>query len=169
MQGAVTKLFDLNKLEKAESESFCVGQIVQITEQGEALVDYLGNPMGPVKARSVIDALSLLHNPAEGSIPVLLFFEKSDPALPIIVGIIRETLYPPPRPLEEVISPIDRPRKVTIDDRKMVLDAKEEIVFRCGKSCVTLRKDGKIIVKGVQIVSRASGTNKIKGASIRIN
>jgi len=171
MQGAVTKLFDFNKLEKAESESSCVGQIVQITEQGEALVDYPGNPKGPVKARLVIDALSLPHNPADGSIPVLLFFEKSDPALPIIVGIIRETLYPPPppRPLEEVISPIERPRKVTIDDRKMVLDAKEEIVFRCGKSCVKLRKDGKIIVKGVQIVSRASGTNKIKGASIRIN
>ena len=31
MQGAVTKLFDFNKLEKAESESSCVGQIVQIT------------------------------------------------------------------------------------------------------------------------------------------
>ncbi|MCC6418741.1 MAG: hypothetical protein IT429_10940, partial [Gemmataceae bacterium] len=48
-------------------------------------------------------------------------------------------------------------------------DAKEEIVLRCGKSSITLRKDGKVVVLGAEVVSRASGTNKIKGAAVRIN
>jgi hypothetical protein len=50
-----------------------------------------------------------------------------------------------------------------------VFDAKDEIQLRCGKSSVTLRKDGKIEIKGTQIVSRASGVNRIKGASVAIN
>ena len=168
MQSAVTKLIDLNKFRITKSGSFCVGQIVKITEEGQALVNYLGNAIGPVEARSVIDTPSKPDNHGGGDVSVLLVFEDGDITLPIIVGIIHNTLYPLTSS-EAVTVPMDGPRDVVLDGRKMVLDAKEEIVLRCGKSSVTLKKDGKIVVKGAQIVSQASGTNKIRGAAVRIN
>ena len=168
MQGAVRQLIELTMLQPSEVGGFCVGQIVHITKDGRALVDYAGNQGGPVEARSVIDEKSNQDNHCQENIPVLLVFENGDPTLPIIVGIVRETLYPS-TPLKETAHSVKPPREAILDGRKVSLDAKEEIVLRCGKSSVTLRKDGKIIVKGTQIVSQASGINKIKGASIRIN
>lgn len=168
MQRAMTKLIDLNWLWTSEVGGFCVGRIIEITEDGRALVDYPGNPMGSVEARTVITT-SFLRDQNVEALPVLLVFENGDPALPIILGIIRDSLYAPALP-EEITLPIeDRLRDVILDGKKVALEAKEKIVLRCGKSSVTLRKDGKILVKGTQIVSRASGTNKIKGAAVRIN
>ena len=168
MQNFVMELMELNKLGTSKVGGVRVGQIVQIIEDGRVLVDYPGNLMGPVRARSVINAPSKRDTHNEESTPVLLVFENGDPALPIIVGIIRNTLYPPTYS-EGVTLSLERPCDVVLDGKKIVFDAKEEIVLRCGKSSVTLRKDGNIVVKGAQIVSRASGAHKIKGASVRIN
>jgi hypothetical protein len=49
------------------------------------------------------------------------------------------------------------------------LEAQEEIVLKCGEGSITLRKDGKIIIKGTHLLSRASGPNRIKGGSVQIN
>lgn len=88
--------------------------------------------------------------------------------MPIIVGFIHDTLHPKPRS-EEVTLSVERPRHAILDGKKIALDAKEEIVLQCGKSSITLKNDGKVVVKGTRIISRASATNKIKGASVRIN
>ena len=132
-------------------------------------MDYPGNPFGSIAARSLI--ATSLQQDGDGekslSFSVLLVFENGDPALPIIVGILHDTLYPPALTKTKTFS-MER-HDIIVDGRKMVFDAKEEIVLRCGKSSIMLKKDGKVIVKGSQIVSRSSGTNKIKGASVRIN
>jgi hypothetical protein len=64
---------------------------------------------------------------------------------------------------------LDRPSEAILDGQRIVFDAQNEIVLRCGKSSLTLRKDGKVVVRGTEIVSRASRTNKIKGAAVQIN
>jgi hypothetical protein len=53
--------------------------------------------------------------------------------------------------------------------KTLVIEAQHELVLRCGKSSLTLTREGKIIVKGVKIVSRASQRNSIKGAQIDLN
>lgn len=168
MQSAITDLINLNNLWTTEAISFCVGEIVKITEEGRAMVDYPGNPMGPLEARSVINAPFKREDYSGGNISVLLFFENGDPTLPIVAGIIHDTLYPL-APSEEMTVSMERPHDAVLDGKKMILEAKEELVLHCGKSSVTLKKDGKIVLKGTKIVSRASGTNKIKGAAVRIN
>jgi hypothetical protein len=50
-----------------------------------------------------------------------------------------------------------------------VIEGRDEVVLRCGQGSITLRADGKIVIKGTQLVSRASDTNKIRGASVQIN
>jgi hypothetical protein len=143
-----------------------VGQILEITPEGNPLVDFPGNPSGLVEARSVIQVARGQDLAQLKNLSVLLVFENGDPALPIIVGIVRDALCPASA---QATLPVSRPREATIDGTRIVLDAKEEIVLRCGKSSITLARDGKIVVKGVEIVSRASGTNKIRGAAVKIN
>jgi hypothetical protein len=55
------------------------------------------------------------------------------------------------------------------DCYELRFDAKERIELRCGTSSITLQRNGKIILKGVEILSRAAKQNKIKGAVVRIN
>jgi len=54
-------------------------------------------------------------------------------------------------------------------DEELVLEAERQIVLRCGKSTITLRRDGRITVRGAEVTTRASGRNKIRGASVEIN
>ncbi len=142
-----------------------VGVITDITPEGRARVDYPGNPLGPTEARAVITLPAA--SGYEGT-PVLLFFEDGNAALPIIVGIVRDTVLAPAAPQQATLL-AEVPRKVVCDGKRVVLDAAEEMLLRCGKGSITLRKDGKIVVRGTELVSRASGVQKIKGAAVKIN
>jgi len=51
----------------------------------------------------------------------------------------------------------------------LVIEAKRQLDLKCGKSSVVLRRDGKLVVKAVDVVSRAKRNNKIKGGSVQIN
>jgi hypothetical protein len=143
----------------------CLGVLVAVTPAGGALVDFPGNRGGPVEARTILTLAAADRERCGEGTPVLLWFEH-DEALPIIVGLVRDQLFAnPPQPPEPA-----KPRpEVVVDKRTLVLDAREEIVLRCGKSSLTLQKDGKIVVKGTHLISRSSGVNKIKGAVVTIN
>ena len=131
-----------------------VGQIVRITPEDLPIVDYPGNQGGPVQARIAVEPpLDRVF----GWPPVLLAFENGDPVRPIIVGFVREKV--------KASALLSKSRRV----RKLVFDAEEEILLRCGKSSVLLRRDGRIVIKGGDVVSRASGTNKVQGGAVRLN
>ncbi len=57
----------------------------------------------------------------------------------------------------------------TVDGKKVRIDGKEEIVLRCGKASITMRRNGRIVIRGVQVESRATGRNRIKGGAVLIN
>jgi len=52
---------------------------------------------------------------------------------------------------------------------ELVIEAKKNLTFKCGDGSITLRKDGKILIKGKDLVSRAKRMNRIKGGSVAIN
>lgn len=138
----------------------CVGWISQVDQKGRPFVDFRGNKIGPVRARSVC-------GPAETSTSdtrreVLLVFEHGDPTLPIIVGFVREALFP-------VYSPSSAPEVQNKKPRTLTLEAQEYLELKCGKASITLTNDGRAEVSGKEVVSRASRTNKIRGASVQIN
>jgi hypothetical protein len=60
-----------------------------------------------------------------------------------------------------------------LDDAKrpetIKLEAGREIVLECGEASITLQADGRIVVRGGHVESYAEGTNRIKGAQVRIN
>lgn len=55
------------------------------------------------------------------------------------------------------------------NDKKVCLEATEEISIKCGSGSISMNKQGRIVIKGTSIVSRSSGPNKIKGATVNIN
>lgn len=146
-----------------------IGEIVKIDTEGRAHVRVEGSSEF-ILARSVLDAGARIGDSPEHLIgaPVLLLFENGDPALPIIVGLIRETLRPEPAVAEFKLD-AGKSRDVLVDGRRLVLDAQQEILLRCGKSTILLQRDGKVLVRGAHLVSRSSGPNKIKGGSISLN
>jgi hypothetical protein len=73
------------------------------------------------------------------------------------------------QPTQAAGLPIDRPDRAILDGRTLVFAAEEEIRLVCGKSSITLHKSGRVVIKGVEIVSRGTRTNKVKGGAVHIN
>jgi hypothetical protein len=141
----------------------CVGLIVSVGKEGQIKVDFPDNPNPPVFARSIISVA-----PADKEREVLLTFDNGDPQFPIIVGFIQNQPVIDEKP-ETLTLNRESLEDVVLDGRRITIDAREEIVLRCGNGSVKLRKDGTIIIKGTNLVSRAKAANKIKGAAVRIN
>lgn len=94
---------------------------------------------------------------------VVFVLENGDARKPIVIGVIRE----PGSALHRgKAAPV---ASVSVDDQRIHLRAGREIVLECGAASITLTRAGKVIIKGVHVVSSSSGANRIKGAVIDIN
>jgi len=134
------------------------GRLIRISYDGIATVDFPGNPYGPIEARSVV---SLPPSEAIEGRQLLLVFEGNHFKKPIIIGIIEDRLVV--NEDQTVVLSNGKPDAIVVDGKKLRLDAREEIELVCGKSSILLRKNGKIVIKGKEILSRSSCTNEIKG------
>jgi hypothetical protein len=124
---------------------------------------------------TVVDAKALQEAVARKQ-KVVLLFENGDPGLPFIMGLIQEPsatplldalLERPPEPQPEPEAA--RPTEAHVDGKRVVIEGQDEIVLKCGEASITLRRNGKVIVKGTYLESRATGTHRIKGGSVEIN
>ena len=130
-----------------------------------------------VRAPGVEDALALIasHVPPEHLTPgarVLLYFDPETAAPPIVAAALRTTITkdavtergePGQRSAgSEPVANADKPAR-------LVFEADKEIQLRCGSSSLVLRMDGKVQLRGTDIVSRASRGNKVRGATVEIN
>jgi Domain of unknown function (DUF6484) len=132
-------------------ETPVVGVLWELDEQGLPLVCFDGVLGGPVQARSTVP----LDSSAVGR-DVVLLFDRGDPAKPLIMGVLRA-----PQPRE--------PIRTEVDGEKLVFTAEREIVLRCGEASITLTRAGKVLIQGAYVLTRSSGANRIKGASVEIN
>lgn len=141
----------------------CIGKVVEITKDFRIKIDYPGNVLGPIQARTIIRTLDIDNlNNAQ----VMLCFENDEPDLPIVVGIVSDSIKP-----NQTIdaNPLLKSNRASIDMQDITLKATKTITLQCGDSSISLHKDGKIIIRGKKIISRASKTNSIKGAKVNIN
>ncbi|HEU4457340.1 MAG TPA: hypothetical protein VFR81_30000 [Longimicrobium sp.] len=58
-------------------------------------------------------------------------------------------------------------RETTPDE--LVIEAKHSLTLRVGDGSITIREDGRIVIKGKDLVSHARGMNRIRGGSVAIN
>jgi hypothetical protein len=59
--------------------------------------------------------------------------------------------------------------EVRVDGRRVELEGHEEVVLRCGEASITLRRDGRVEIRGTSVETDAVGTNRIKGGVVEIN
>lgn len=48
-------------------------------------------------------------------------------------------------------------------------EAEKQITLKCGKSSIQLQADGSVLIRGAYVLTRASGTNRIRGGNVQIN
>ncbi len=135
---------------------------------GELRVDYDGNPNGPLPARTsaALDDAALSTAARERQ-DALLLFENGDPARPVVVALLRSAT-----PLVDAIisGPLSHAENVAhLDGRRVVLEGQEEVVLRCGRASLTLRRDGRVELRGVNVVTQAEQVQKIRGGKVQIN
>jgi hypothetical protein len=150
-------------------EGVRVGTIVKVDETGEVLVDFPGNPEGPVAARvTSAFAIKKLKRAVATRQEVLLAFENNDPGLPIIIDSLHNDVEQTTGSEAFALQTEDLD-EILVDGKRVTFDAKEEIVLRCGKASITLTRAGKVLIRGAYLLNRSSGVNRIKGASVQIN
>ena len=126
-----------------------IGRTAGTDTSGRTLVNFPGNPAAaPLPARR---AVALPDTPCE----VVLAFEDGDRRRPVVLGALAGAAAPR--------------AEARVDGEAVVLEAGREIVLRCGEASITLTRAGKVIIRGTYVLSRSSGTNRIKGGSVQIN
>ena len=146
-----------------------IGKIVDIDKEGRVLVEYSAYLHGPVLAQltsSVRD--QIIQQKIRAEQKVLLVFENGRSECPIIVDTLHTTSAEP-TDIQSLDVALEGPQEVNVDGKRISFNALEEVVLRCGKASITLTSEGRVIIRGAHVVSRSTGTNKIKGGSVQIN
>ncbi len=126
-----------------------VGRVLEMTESGRIRVAPDADPEAELTCEVLVSA----NDPPvlEPGDPVILWVRT--PGHAVVLGRIADRL------------PVRSP---TAPD-SLVLEARENLTLRCGDGSITIRKDGKILIKGKDLVSHAQRANRIRGGSVAIN
>lgn len=158
-----------------------IGWFCGLSSDGQALVDFSQNP--GAEPLTAISTQPLVQG--QKGRQVALMFADGDFERPLILGFIHSPLqemlesyeFSAERPEDkEAGSEIDEVRvreafadEVTVDGKKITLEAADEIVLKCGKASITLTRAGKILIRGAYLLNRSSGVNRIVGGSVQVN
>ena len=158
-----------------------LGTITSIDVLGQPMVDYPLNPeKGALKAIT-----TLVLTSQQVSRQVALLFNQGDLSQPIVIGIVHS-------PLQAMLDNFQQDQEtsfgnttsqdtqvelaahlgtddVSVDGNKITFEAQDEMVFKCGKSSITLTKSGKVLIRGKYLLNRSSGVNRIMGGSVQVN
>lgn len=148
--------------EASMPEGATLGWVVRADDEG-IWVDSEDNDAGPVLALSVvaIDRAELEAAIADRREAVLMAVAGS--TSPVLLGLRQ------PSPVIEGNLDASEGATAFVDGKRVRLEGQDEIVLRCGKSSITMRRNGRVVIRGVQVESRATGRNRIKGGAVLIN
>lgn len=149
-----------------------IGTLVAIRDDGQVLVDFAQNT-----SDSAIQAMATtVITQQQVNRQVALLFNQGDLSKPIIMGLIHSPLQAMLDNFETQTETekVELAGDLNIDDvkvegNKVIFEAQEEMVFKCGESSITLTKSGKVLIRGNYLLNRSSGVNRIMGGSVQVN
>jgi hypothetical protein len=133
-------------------------RVSEVTEGGSVLVVCEARPLDP----QTCDTMWSGHGNEPGLTggdEVLVWFPASENDRAVILGRINCG------PGQE---PSSRSDSEQVPDQ-LVIEGKKNLTLKCGEGSITIRADGKILIKGKDLVSHAQRMNRIKGGSVSIN
>jgi len=156
------------------------GRIVALDESGQVFIGVEGAGKAAPAVLAVAIDRAALRAAMDTRQEVFVLFENGDLAKPVIVGLVPSGLVPSglvpsPRAPDRasVTATGNKAMPLTVeadvDGRRVKLIARDELVLECGKASITLRRNGRVVVRGTDVETRAEGANRIKGGQVRIN
>ncbi|GJH21759.1 hypothetical protein CBA19CS22_34475 [Caballeronia novacaledonica] len=138
-----------------------IGELIALIQHGRVPLVFHPNQSdhAALRAATVVDLQR-----ADIGRRVVLVFDEARASCPIIVGVLREhdsEGWPSTPPVGLV--------EMDAGGTRMIVSAKHELILRCGKASIELRHDGRIEIKGDDIVTEATGANRIRGGSVEMN
>jgi hypothetical protein len=126
--------------------SIVMGRIESLDAAGLPYVSHYGGSAVPRLAMSLIALELSFPAGAEGQ--------------PLVLGVIWS-----PGPL----ATHGHAAEVIADGDVVTVQASQYLTLRCGAASLTLTADGQILLRGAYISSHSTGTQRIKGAAVKIN
>lgn len=154
----------LNQLtETAEKLTVLQGQVTAFNQEGSiAITGRDGN--------NVNCFIATLHKSEIPEISVsdtVIYTMDGNKEYGFILGVVCR--YIPTTSKEVTVKPPEKLTDAIVDGQRIFFEAQKEIILKCGTGSIIMKKDGKIVIKGTNIITRARNTNKIKGATVTIN
>jgi hypothetical protein len=140
-------------VERVDTAQIQRGEVVEVTESGTIVVTIDGDTSGSRRCELLVTT--------DTSPPILvpgdrvLTWVGPAGAPSVVLGRIGPSrgLTPESAPLPDTLT----------------IEAKHSLTLRVGEGSVTIREDGKILIKGKDLVSHAQRMNRIKGGAVAIN
>ncbi|TDR34746.1 hypothetical protein DFR29_1442 [Tahibacter aquaticus] len=132
-----------------------IGVLHDIDEAGSPRVLVPGYSDSPRVARACCTLA-----PEQAGQQCALMFEGGDPARPLIMGLLQQPVIT----LQTRGSTQARQDVDTLHVR-----AEHAIELHCGKASLRLTSNGRVELRGTTVISHATGLNRVRGASIKLN
>jgi hypothetical protein len=139
--------------------SVCLGLVTAWDDQGPT-VDYPGNGRGPTRAGLTTAGPRLRAVPAAIGREAVLLIDPLGGGAPVLLGLLQR-----PGAGEAERDAVE----ARVDGRRVEIEGRDEIVLKCGEASITLRRNGRVVIRGAQVETRAAGLNRIRGGSVAIN
>jgi hypothetical protein len=138
-------------IERAAVDQLHSAEVVEITESDTIIVTKDGDAT-PLRCELLVTTEGLAPLLVPGDRVLVWVSAGSNPAVVIgRIGPSRGASAEPPTP------------------ETVTLEAKQSLTLRVGNGSITMREDGKILIKGKDLVSHAERMNRIKGGAVSIN
>jgi hypothetical protein len=147
--------------EVAEARGARRVRIAAIDERGQVFLIVAGVPR-PILATLASGIYGdRVRRALDAQEEAIVVFEDGDLQRPIVLGFVAPQGRFDREPVPSLIADADGSR--------VRLVARDEIVLECGKASITMRRNGKVIVRGTHVETNSEGTNRIKGGQVKIN
>jgi hypothetical protein len=134
---------------------------------GLARVEVPGSPT-PIEARVAVGLdEGALQAAARDRQEAALLFADGEGERPILLALLRSAT-----PNLDAALAVPLPagaRDARVDGRRVEIEGAEEVVLRCGRASLTLQRDGRVVLRGVNVVSQADQVHKVRGGKVQIN
>jgi hypothetical protein len=153
-----------------------IGRLVSLSVDGTLMVSIPDRPH-PLPARLAVSAArTSVQRAIEDGKEVVVLFEAGHPERALVVGFIEPLQPESTAPVEVEIplpstepSPSPRVVEADVDGKRVRVVGQDEIVLECGNASITLRRNGRVVIRGTYVETHSDGTNRIKGGQVQIN
>jgi hypothetical protein len=143
---------------EAQQRTLCRATVLQVQSDGRVAVRCGCQPEASLcRIVTVSQGTTLLLAPDD---TVIVLHGVTPDEGDLIMGRVGESIGPAPTVRQQETVPVPD---------TLVIEANQMLTLRVGGGSITIREDGKILIKGKDLVSHAQRMNRIKGGAVSIN